>query len=569
MYILEKIKLDIVKKINNVLECDLVNSSDLVYPPRLDMGDLSLPLFGVAKKLCRNSAEVAEELCKKIDTHKIISSISTSGAYLNFKLNKKYFSENVLKDIKKYNIKYGKNERGMNKRVMIEYTNVNTHKEYHIGHIRNLCYGDAIQRIIAINGYKSIPVSYVNDFGIHVAKTLWAYLEFYEKDEVFRNKGYFLGEVYARASNEIEKDKNKKQFIQFLMKKIESRKGFEYELWKKTREWSIKQFDKIYKEMGVKLDFIFYESEVIERGKKIIFDLIDKEIFKKSQGAVVADLEKYGLGVLVILRSDGTATYPVADISLALEKKEKYRLDRSIYVVDFQQSLYFKQLFKILELIGEKKSLIHLGYEVVKLPNGKMSSRTGNVITYEYLMKEMFKMASIEIKKRHKNWSDKKIKEIAKKIAVGALKFEMIKVNFNSIILFDVKKAFNFRGYTSVYLQYSYARIKSVVRKYNDNLLNTDIFELTNVEYDDEYDLIFKISKYPEIVAQSCDKYDPSEIAKYLFELAQIFNDYYHNVPILKVKKEIREIRLLVILAIARVLENGLQLLGIDVIEEM
>ena len=234
-------------------------------------------------------------------------------------------AKNVIKEIKKEKEKYGENKIGKNKKVMVEYSNANTHKEYHVGHLRNICYGDAVNKILSANGYKSIPVSYINDFGIHTAKTLWAYEEFFKDKKLPADKGGFLGQVYARAARELEKDETGKRLVAMIMKKIESRSGAEYELWKKTRKWSIAQFDKIYKELGVKFERIFYESEVVEKGMDLVGKLYEKRILTKSDGAIIADLNKYGLGVLVFLRSDGTALYPVADLALAEEKFKKYK----------------------------------------------------------------------------------------------------------------------------------------------------------------------------------------------------------------------------------------------------
>ncbi|GAG05542.1 unnamed protein product, partial [marine sediment metagenome] len=267
-----------------------------------------------------------------------------------------------------------------------------------------------------------------NDFGINVAKTLWAYLEFYKDKKLPENKGYFLGQVYVRAVQELEKDPLAKEKVIFMMKKIEKGKGDEYKLWQKTRKWSIEQFDKIYQEMGIKFVRIFYESEFIDKGMKIVEELYEKRFLIKSEGAIIANLEEHDLGVLMFLRSDGTALYPVADIPLAMEKFKKYKLDKSIYVVDVRQSLHFKQLFKTLELLGHtlaklstsKPEMIHLSHEFVKLPAGMMSSRTGNVITYEDLREQVFNKAISETKKRHKKWDEKRIERVATAITNGA-----------------------------------------------------------------------------------------------------------------------------------------------------
>ncbi|MBU0722386.1 arginine--tRNA ligase [Patescibacteria group bacterium] len=575
MPILEKIKQNIADAVNAALKKkDLVKAADLVYPPNPMFGDISLPCFDLVRKLKKTATEIGEFLVGKIELNDIVVATKAIGPFLNFTFNKTKLAQGVIEEILKSKSKYGVNSIGKNKKVMIEFSNGNTHKEYHIGHLRNICYGDAITKILIANGYKLIPVSYINDFGIHAAKTLWAYQTFYKKYNpparhvTGKNKGYFLGKIYMRACEELGKNKEAKAAVGLIMKNIESRQGVDYKLWQKTRKWSIDGFAKIHKELGIKFDKIFYESEFIDHGMELVGQLFKKHFLIKSEGAIIADLQKYDLGVMIILRSDGTALYPVADLSLAIEKFKKYKINKSIYIVDARQSLYFKQLFKILELLDFKQEMKHLSHEFVKLPEGMMSSRTGNVITYEDLRKQVLEKSKLEIKKRHKNWNKKKINLVAEKIANGSLKFEMIKVSEDKVIIFDINQALRFDGYTAAYLQYTSARINSISAKAQKQD-NKKAIDFSNLDKSKEGELVKKLAKYPEIVKTAGEKYDPSEIAKYLFELAQKFNDYYHSVQVLKAKKEIRQARLVLIMAVKQVLENGLGLLGIEVVEEM
>ena len=570
---LEKIKQQVVDAINKVLGKELVKASDLVYPPDAKMGDLSLPCFDLAKDLKKSPNEVAKWL--KLQPITELSSVMVVGPYLNFTLNKIKLADNLFGEIGKEKGKYGQNQSGKKQKVMTEYSNGNTHKELHVGHLRNISYGDAVSRILAANGFTSIPVSYINDFGIHVAKTLWALEKFYKDKIPKENRGQFLGQVYVRSNQESEGSESAKQEINQLMAKIESRKGAEYKLWQTTRKWSIKQFEIIYKQIGIKFKDTFYESEVIAEGRKMVGQLLKAGILTESRGAVIADLEKYKLGVLLFLRTDGTALYPVADLPLAVKKFKKYKLDKSIYVVDIRQGQYFKQLFKVLELMGYKQEMIHLGYEFLKLPSGMMSSRTGNVITFEDLQDEMLKKAGEETAKRHTDWAKKKIEAVAKKIAIGAMKFEMVKVSRTAVITFDIEKALRFEGFTAAYIQYTFARINSIVKKSQEtrNKKQTNSkFKIQNSKFltkEKEGELVIKLAKYPETVKKAGELYEPSEIAKYLFELAQEFNDYYHEVPILKAEPETRTARLALISAVSQVLANGLNLLGIETMEEM
>jgi len=594
---LDKIKQKITAAINQILKKNIVKAADLVYPPNSQFGDLSLPCFTVAKELKKSPVATAEFLMSKIKINNIISTTKAIGPYLNFTFNKANLAREVIGEILKIKDNYGTNKSGRNKKVMVEYSNVNTHKEYHVGHLRNICFGNAVAKILRANGYKVISVSYINDLGIHVAKTLWALEKFYKSPhtpfikgvEKEGSKGYFLGKVYLRACQELAKDELAKGAVSLIMKKIASRQGAEYKLWQKTRTWSMAGFAKIYQELGIKFDRTFYESEYLEPGLDLVAKLYKERFLTKSDGAIIADLDKFNLGVLLFLRSDGTALYPVADLPLARDKFKKYKIDKSIYVVDIRQTLYFKQLFKVLELLGYaltrlgtgKKEMVHLSYEFVKLPSGMMSSRTGQVITYEDLREQIIKKAISETKKRHQDWGDKKIKETANKLAIGAIKFEMIKVNADKIITFDINQALRFDGFTAAYLQYTYARINSIIRKskvhcrggtgksqksippWREKIQN---LKLENIK---EQQLIIKLAKYPEVVKMAGEKYDPAELAKYLFDLARDFNDYYHSVPVLKAKMEVREARLLLIKSVSQVIANSLALLGIEVMKEM
>jgi len=562
---LENLKL----KISSALKIDQAIFS---YPPNSELGDLSLACFNLAKDSGSNPALLAKELADNLKNNSelklIFSDIKAVGPYVNFFISFEYLAKNIISTVKKEKNSYGENKRGENKRIMIEYSNGNTHKEYHVGHLRNISYGDAINHLLSANGYYSLPVSYINDFGIHIAKTIWNW----RKDPVYAErpepKGFLLGKCYAKASKLLENDPEAKNEVTAIMKEIESRQGENYKFWQISRQWSLDYFNSIYQELNIKFFHIFYESEVVDDGLKIVKDLISRGILIKSEGAIIADLEKYNLGVLPIIRSDGTALYLVADLALASEKFNKYNLDQSIYVVDIRQSLYFQQLFKILELMGYKKPLLHLTYDFVTLPDGMMSSRTGNIITYQELKDKVSGKLLEETKKRHGDWSLRRIKEVVDNLTLATIKFEMLKVSADKIITFNIAEAAKFDGYTACYIQYSYARLKSIIRKGGLNIFSGSA-DLTKLQENKEKILLLKIAKYPEIIKLAATKYNPSELTKYLFELAQLVNDYYHEVNILKSENNIKKARLALINSVSQVLSNGFSLLGIKVLEKM
>lgn len=568
MYCLEKIKQQLVAEINKIAGAGPVAAADFVTPPDPSLGDLSLPCFSLAKQLRQSPAVLAQKIADALK-HPSIESVSVAGPYVNVSLASS-FAAQVIGEVAKQPKAYGNNVSGGKQRVMLEFANGNTHKEMHIGHLRNVSFGDAVTRILSANGFKAIPVSYINDFGIHVAKTLWHFLKTKAQPPA-GDKGYFLGKLYSASVKALGDDPVAKMEVGQVMKAIESRRGDTYKLWQKTRQWSIAHMEKMNKELGLRFTETYYENQFLEAGLKMVKELQAKGFLIPSQGAVIADLEQYGLGVLVVLRSDGTALYPVADLALAVAKVKKYKLDKSLYVVDVRQGQYFKQLFKVLELLGIKAAFAHLPYDFVTLPSGMMSSRSGNIITFEEVKEAALKKTAEETFKRHADWSAARVAKVSRVLAFGALKFEMVKVGGEKIITFDMDTALRFDGFTAAYLQYTYARIQSIARKAPRAIraARADYGALTEQR---ERRLAMALAQFPEAVRLAGASYQPTEIARAIYELAQLFNDYYHGVPILNgdnLPNGLIKARLDLAQSVALVIKRGLDLLGIETVEEM
>ncbi len=569
MYFLEKTKEELAAAINKIISRPLVLAEHFVLPPDPKLGDVSLPCFALAKEMGENPGVIAQNIAEILPAIPLITRVQAAGPYLNITFSAEVTSA-LVREVIKNPKNYGVTTLGKKKRVMLEYANGNTHKEVHIGHLRNIAYGDAVNRILAANGYTAIPVAYINDFGIHAAKTLWHFLKSKAKAPK-EHKGIFLGQLYAAAVTAMGDGAAAKAEVGEVMKAIESKKGAIYSLWKQTRRWSLDQWKEVSKELGVQFTTTFYESDFIAEGLRMVKTLQAKGILIPSQGAIIADLEQYNLGVLVVIRSDGTALYPVADLSLTFHKVKKFRLDSSLWVIDIRQSQYINQLFKVLELAGLKAHLAHLPYEVVKLPSGMMSSRSGNIIAYEDLKQQTIAKAIEETMKRHAEWTKKKAEKVARVLAFGALKFEMIKVSGEKMITFDIESALRFEGFTAAYLQYTYARIKSIKRKAPAAIVKMRP-AFSELSEERERRLAVTLGRFSEIIAAAGKAYEPSEVARYVYELAQLFNDYYHGVPILNdksLKPSLAAARLQLAEACALVIKRGLELLGVDVVEEM
>ncbi len=546
-----------------------IKADDLEIPPSKAMGDFGLPLFNLAKEQKKSPAVLAKELAGKIKPAGLVVNIKPIGPYLNFFVDQAKMAEAVIVEIFKLKNKYGQLKIGKNEKVMIEYSQPNTHKELHIGHVRNICIGSSLVNIYKNCGYKVISANYIGDTGAHVAKTLW-YLQTYVNQTDFpagkRELGEFLGQSYTAAVAKIGEDEKLKAESQAILKKLESGDKELEKVWKQTRQWSLDLFTEIYRELGVKFDAVFYESEEEKAGKKMLPILLKYSFIKKSEGAIIADLNQYNLGVLVLVRRDGTALYGIKDLPLAVKKFKKFRVKRSLYVIDTRQSQYFAQIFKILELMGFKKTMIHVPYEFVQLKSGIISSRSGNVITYEEVKQAAMAKAMQETQKRHPLWPDAKIRDVSLKIVMAAIKFGMLRSGNDKVITFDLEESLDTNGFSGPYLQYTLARINSIFKKSGNFKGRIDYKELgTNIEQK----LVKNLLKYPEIMSEVVKTNDPSILAQYLFNLAQDFNAFYHELPVLKAETSLRLARLQLIAGINQVLINSLNILGIPVIEEM
>lgn len=559
--------LDEVK--SNLAQSLGVRSELFVYPPNPEMGDLSWPLFEEAKKAGQSPASLAIEKSKQEINIEGIERAQAVGPYLNFFIDKKIFIAKTLQDILDKGDMFGNNDSGMQGKIMIEYSNGNTHKEVHVGHLRNISYGDAVSHILSANGNEVIPVSYINDFGIHTAKTIWNWQNNPQYAQSDAPKGFLLGKCYTEAAQKIGDDEKAKAEVTEIMREIESRKGKGYELWQQSRKWSIDYFQDVYNDLGIRFKDTFYESELIDEGLKIKDRLLDQGLLKKSEGAVIADLENYDLGVLPIIRSDGTALYPVADLALASHKFEKYELNESIYIVDVRQSLYFKQLFKLLELMGYKAKMTHLSYDFLTLKTGMMASRTGNVITYRELVEEALTRTKDEIFKRHPEWNEEKISEVSKGLSISAIKFEMIKVSSEKVITFSIEDALKFDGFTAAYLQYSGARLDSILRKGVEYQNNDNAVDYSQLSHEKEFNLAMKLAQYGDAIRKAGISRDPSVLARYIFELAQASNDYYHDINIMKAEEAVRDARLALVRGVRQIFKNCFSVLGLTYLEEM
>ncbi len=562
--IIEQQIFDLLKTIN-------IQDGDLSVPPKPEMGDFAFPVFNIAKEQGKNPAEVAKELAEKLqeNTSDLIEKVEAFGPYVNFFLNTGAIAKLILEEMQNKKENFGANKSGDGKSVMIEYPSNNTHKEFHIGHLRNLCIGNTLVGLYRKSGYEVIPVNYLNDFGSHVAKCLWGVLKLYGGKIPAENKQKWLGDVYAEASGAVKDNDEYKKEVSELQQKLEAKDPEIWPLFMETRQWSIDKFTELFEELGVEHKDVFFEKDIKEKGQNIVDELLTKGVATVGdRGAIIIDLSEYKLDIALVRKADGTGLYLTSDLPLAEEKFKKYDVDESIVITGIEQNFYFKQLYKILELLGIKKKLTHIGYGLVTRPEGKMSSRLGNVVLYEDLRDEIFEKLYRESEERHPDWDQNKLEETVQKLTQAALKFSMQKHEAAKNIVFDIKDATSFEGFTGPYVLYVVARINSILRKASATKENNTNFTL--LIQSEEKKLLLLMAEYEGVIQKALENYNPSVIAKYSFDLAQAFNEFYNKHDILKADTaELIQARLALAQAVKQTLTNALGILTIETVEEM
>jgi arginyl-tRNA synthetase len=555
----EKI-INILKKETKLTKKEISNLIEI--PPDQSLGDYAFPCFILSKKLKKNPNEIASQFVKKVKVSKEIEKIEAKGPYINFFINSKALAKSTLSIIQKQKEKYGSSKK-QNSKIMIEFSQPNTHKAFHIGHVRGTSLGESISRIAESQGNEVLRANYSGDTGMHIAKWLWYYNK--SKNKKPKNEESWFAKIYVEAIKKLALNEDFQSEVDDINKKLEERSDKNLnKLWKQTRGLSIKSWNAIYKELDTKFNVHYYESQLEKRGKELANKLFKNRIAEISDGATIINLEKYNLGVWVLLRKDGTVLYSAKDLALAEKKFNDFKIDKSIILSANEQDLHFKQLIKVLELMNFRyaRKYGHLSYNVVRLPTGKMSSRTGENILYSDFKNELIRELNMEIKKRTKI-SEKVANQRASILAIASLKYTMLKQDTNKAIIFDKNEALRFEGNTGPYILYTYARARSILKKANQSKSKLII---NNVSLKQKQ-LIMQLSNFPKAVQQAYNSLAPNVIANYVYQLAQIFNEFYHSEKVIGSENE--KFKLTIVEATAQILKNSLSLLGIQTLEKM
>ena len=531
-------------------------------PPNAKMGDYAFPCFKLG-----NPKEEAEKLRKSIKLPKSFSKVEVMGPYLNFFVNNAFFNEETLSKIAKEKEDYGKGKE--KEIIVIEFCGPNTNKPLHLGHVRNMALGDSVRRILNYQGNKVHPVNIINDRGIHICQSMIAYKK-WGKEKLPDKKGdHFVGDYYVLFSKKAKDDEKLKLEAQELLLEWEMGNKDVRKLWKQMNSWVLNGFSETYKRFGIKFDREYSESNYYENGKEIALEGLKKKVFEQDHTkAIIAPLEEFNLPNKVILRPDGTSIYITQDMYLAGLRYNDFKFNKMIYVVASEQNNHFQQLFKILELLERPyaKNLFHLSYGLVNLPSGRMKSREGTVVDADDIMDEISSLAEKEIRKRYENLEEKKIKERAELIALGAIKFFMLKTDASRDMIFNPEDSLSFEGETGPYVQYTHARSCSILRKAEKISSKVDYSLLID---DSELNVIKLLYSFPEKIKDAANNYRPHTICRYLIDLSQAYNEFYHKCIVISEDKELMNARLAIVDSVRQVLENGLSLLGIKAPKEM
>lgn len=563
-YIAERIKID------GVTPEEI--ASYLSVPPTNDMGDFALPCFKFAKILRKPPVQIAEDLKNAYPTDHVICGVSAVNGYLNFSIDRTAFVKTTLDKIAEEGEKYGSDTIGAGKTICIDYSSINIAKPFHIGHLSTTVLGGALYRILSFLGYKTVGINHLGDYGTQFGKLISAYKRWGDKETVQKGGIRALNELYVRFHREAETDPALDDEARAYFKKIEEKDEECLALFRWFKELTLKDVQKIYDLLDIRFDSYAGESFYSDKMQPVVDELKEKGLLKESRGAQVVDLEEYGMPPCIILKSDGTSLYATRDMAAAIYRKQTYDFYKCLYVVAYQQNLHFKQFFKVLELMGKDwaKDLVHVAYGMVSLEEGTMSTRKGNVVFLEDVIRRCIEKAYEIISEKNPSLQGEEKAKIAEQVGVGAVIFGALYNSKIKDIVFSYDKVLNFDGETSVYVQYTCARAKSVLQKAGAAAEKSRGYTLDFALNEAETDLAKALADFPDTVREAAEKYEPSFIARYAVDLSQKFNKFYFDCKILSAEDENKKaFRLDLTAATARVLTNAFALLGISMPDKM
>lgn len=535
-------------------------------------GDYAFPCFRLAKTLRKAPQAIAAEIAERIGVHEAFAEVENVNAYVNFFIRRSYLAEQVVEEICKLGTEYGKNNEGEGKTVVVDFSSPNIAKPFHIGHIRSTVIGNSIVKLYRALGYEVIGVNHLGDYGTQFGKMIVAYRHWGNEEELREQPIKTLLKYYTRFHEEADRDPSLDDEARATFARLEAGGEEEQALWRKFREYSLEEFERVYRMLGITFESYNGESFYSDKMPAVISELKEKGLLKESEGANIVDLEEYGLGAALITKSDGSSLYATRDIATAIYRKKTYNFVKNLYIVASQQNLHFKQWKKVLELMGceWQKDCIHVPFGMVSLEDGEiLSTRKGKVVFLEDVLNNaVAKTREIMLEK---NPDMPELDTVAGDVGIGAVMFQELSNNRIKDYVFSWDKVLNFDGETGPYVQYTHARASSVLR----NASPEEMEAVRNGSYDyalesdSAYSLVKLMYRVPETVKDAADKYEPSIVTRHLVDIAQAFNKFYHDEHILVEDRDERIAKLALVLSAKTVIANCLALLGIKAPERM
>lgn len=540
--------------------------SFIEIPPKSEMGDFAFPCFKLAKTMRKAPNLIAEQLKETLNIE-CIERIESLGGYLNFFIAKGNFSKEVIEKVLSEKEQYGSSSDGENKNVIVEFSSPNIAKPFHVGHLCSTAIGNSLYKILSFGGYNAISINHLGDWGTQFGKLIVAYERWIDETALEKEPIKELLRIYVKFHDEAEKDPTLEDLAREHFKNLEDGCEKEVKLWQKIKDVSLIEFNRVYDLLNIKFDSFAGESFYSDKMGDVVSEIKDKNLLVESKGALVVELEEENIPPCMIMKSDGATIYATRDLAAAIYRKKTYDFYKNIYVVGIPQSLHFKQIFSTLNKMGKEwsKDCVHVGFGTVRIGSKKLATRKGDVVLLEELLNEAVKRSLELINEKNPDIENKE--ELSKKIGIGSVIFTYLKNNRERDLSFDWKDILNFDGETAPYIQYTYARGKSILRRAGDFSNDADYTKLNTQE---EFDLIKLISRFNETLLASIDKYEPSFISRYVIDVAKAFNKFYNSCPIMNLEDDaLKMARLNLVSATTIVIKNALSLLGIETVEKM
>ncbi len=545
-------------------------------PKDRKLGDLAFPCFRLAKELRKAPPLIAQELAAQLGTDEVIEKAQAVGPYVNMFVNKTWLASYVLGQIEKTSAEgrvYGSSLEGEGKTIVLDYSSINVAKPFHIGHLRTTVIGNSISRILKFMGYKTVSINYLGDWGTQFGKMLVAYRKWGEEEKVQKDGIRYLVSLYVRFHDEADKDPSLNDEARAAFTAMEHGDEESLALWRRFVDISLKDVSRVYELLDVHFDSYKGEGYFWDKTDKPISILKEKGLLKDSEGAKIVDLSEEDMPPCLILKKDGSTLYATRDLAAVMYRKETYDFDKCLYITGLEQKLHFAQWFKVIEKMGFPwaKDLIHIPYGLISLEDGKLSTRGGNVIWLEDLLKEA--IAKTKAIMEEKNPDLENMDEVATQVGVGAVVFHDLFNNRIKDVTFKFDEVLNFDGETGPYVQYTYARARSVLRKaeaqYGWSKGNLDQISCSVLTDEYSQELIKILESFPDKVADAKEKWEPYLITRFTVAVATAFNRFYHENPILMEEEEKRNARLYLTEITTEILRQGLYLIGVSAPEKM